>query len=211
MLPAPWPLDAVPPGVAHPGACRTVVEWVREYLARPHGELGRPGPVCPYVPGALAHRGLRAAVWPDRPSGVGEVITVMRAYRDWFTGRGGLGGPGGFTEGGGRSSPAADRRRAALLVLFPALTRKDLAWSIEGAQRALKTEFVEQGLMVGEFHDGPPAAPGLWNRDFRPLRSPVPLLAIRAMVRSDLPFLLDDARQLAAHQARFGATCGQVS
>ncbi|OKK02918.1 hypothetical protein AMK26_23225 [Streptomyces sp. CB03234] len=198
-MPAPWPLDAVPPDVAHPGACRTVVEWVREYLARPHGDLGRPGPVCPYVPGALAHRGLRAVVWPDRPSGVGQVVAVMRAYRDWFMGSGGA-VPG-----------VGDRRWAALLVLFPALTRDDVVWAIDGAQRALKTEFVERGLMVGEFHDGPPAVPGLWNRDFRPLRSPVPLLAMRAMVRTDLPFLRDDPRQLAAHRDRFGgASHGEV-
>jgi hypothetical protein len=44
---------------------------------------------------------------------------------------------------------------------------------------------------------------GLWNEEFRPLRAPVPLLAIRQMVSSDLPFLFDTASHLAAYLDRF--------
>ena len=42
--------------------------------------------------------------------------------------------------------------------------------------------------MLGEFHNRT-ETPGLHNPQFRPLRSPIPLLAIRFMVESDLPFL----------------------
>jgi hypothetical protein len=42
--------------------------------------------------------------------------------------------------------------------------------------------------MIGEFHCLN-LTPGLHNKDFFPLRSPVPLLALRAMVESDLLFL----------------------
>jgi hypothetical protein len=45
------------------------------------------------------------------------------------------------------------------------------------------------GLMLGEFHANN-ESPGLRNPDFRPLRSPIPMLAIRHMVDSDLPFLI---------------------
>ena len=68
----------------------------------------------------------------------------------------------------------------------------------------LKREDVRKGLMIGEFHDGPPPKPGLWNPDFRPLRSPVPLLAIRHMVPTDFPFLRDDDTTVAAYLQRFG-------
>ena len=42
--------------------------------------------------------------------------------------------------------------------------------------------------MIGQFYPGC-AENGLWNPDFRPLDSPLPMLAIRHMVESDLPFL----------------------
>jgi hypothetical protein len=42
--------------------------------------------------------------------------------------------------------------------------------------------------MLGEFH-ALTQTPGLRNSDFRPLRSPIPLLAIRHMVESDIDFL----------------------
>ena len=55
---------------------------------------------------------------------------------------------------------------------------------------------LDRGLMLGQFHPLPPAEGGLWNPDFRPLRSPVPLLAIRQMVPSDLPFLTGEVEFL---------------
>jgi hypothetical protein len=58
--------------------------------------------------------------------------------------------------------------------------------------------------MIGEFHPGPPPAPGLWNADFRPMRSPLPLLAVRHMVAADTPFLRGDPEHLAAYRRRFG-------
>jgi hypothetical protein len=67
----------------------------------------------------------------------------------------------------------------------------------------VKADYVSRGLMIGEFYDGPPAKAGLWNQDFRPLRSPVPLLAIRRMVRTGFPFLRDDRDFVAACLANF--------
>lgn len=181
-----WPAEA---RAALPAA-RMIFDWARDYLSRPHPDLGRPGPVCPYVPGSLrsshfwvtAHHGVQ-------PEPAELVQTVLR-YRDWFV----------------RLQPD-DGHRAQLktiLVLFPDIATADAPRLVDQTQLLLKTEFVRAGLMVGEFHPGPPQAPGLWNADFRPLRSPVPLLAIRHMVPSDLPFLTGDAGHLAAYLARFG-------
>jgi hypothetical protein len=57
--------------------------------------------------------------------------------------------------------------------------------------------------MIGQFYDGC-EEPAIWNRDFRPLASPVPLLAIRNMVRTDAPFLVKDAVSLEAYLRQFG-------
>ncbi|WXA91173.1 hypothetical protein LZC95_32545 [Pendulispora brunnea] len=110
----------------------------------------------------------------------------MRAYRRWFEHLG------------------PDMGQRALMVIFPDIHGHDVHGLVDSVQRRLKSEFVDRGLMIGEFHSGPPAAPGLHNADFRPLRSPLPMLAIRAMVPSDLPFLRGDTRHCAAYRARFG-------
>jgi hypothetical protein len=59
---------------------------------------------------------------------------------------------------------------------------------IDVSKERLKPLFVNDGLMLGEFHELN-ESPGLHNPDFRPLRSPIPLLAIRRMVYSDIVFL----------------------
>ncbi|MEU4768103.1 DUF6875 domain-containing protein [Actinosynnema sp. NPDC023794] len=168
------------------GVSVAVDRWVRNYLCRTHPRLGRSGPVCPYVPHALAAQALSVAVVTGRPVHTGEVVGLMDRYRDWFTAR----------------TDPADLHQA-LLVLFPALGPGDVAWAVDEAQRISKTAFVRVGLMIGQFHDGPPAAGGIRNPAFRPLYAPVPLLAVRRMVRSDLPFLADDTEHLTAYRALF--------
>ena len=44
---------------------------------------------------------------------------------------------------------------------------------------------------------------GLWSADFRPLQSPVPLLAIREMTSSDLPFLVGGADHADVYLERY--------
>jgi hypothetical protein len=182
-----WPAEA---RAALPAA-RRIFEWARGYLSRPHPDLGRPGPVCPYTTQSLrssrfwvtAHRGARPA-----PA---ELVRTVLRYRDWFV----------------RLEPSHGHRAQlkTILVLFPNIATADAPLLVDRTQELLKTEFVRAGLMVGEFHPGPPPAPGLWNKDFRPLRSPVPLLAIRHMVPSDRPFLTGNADHLAAYLAIYPA------
>jgi hypothetical protein len=84
-----------------------------------------------------------------------------------------------------------DAMNKAFLVVFSSLAANgaDGAAVVDKVQASLKKYFVETGLMLGEFHAAN-QTPGLRNPDFRPLRSPIPMLAIRHMVESDLPFLI---------------------
>lgn len=184
-LPAGEALGARP---GRPDPLEVIAGWVREYLCRPHGELGRSGAVCPYTRQALADGKLLGAVWSPRPDGPEQVARVMRRYLSWFV-----------AHRGGGSDP-----HRALLVAFPAVPEQEWETVVEGAQQELKPSFVRHGLMVGEFHPGPPAAKGIRNPAFRPLRSPLPMLAVRPMVRSDLPFLEQAPWALDAWTARFG-------
>ncbi len=33
-------------------ALHAVADWIKSYVVKPHKDLGRAGPVCPFVPGA---------------------------------------------------------------------------------------------------------------------------------------------------------------
>lgn len=189
-------LDAgtLPPSLAgYAQPLRAVADWARGYLAHPHPELGRSGPVCPYVPTALKRGLLYFTVQPgSRGTLDGEEVarTVMR-HRDWF-----------------REIEPSDEAAAqfkAIVILFPDVDPEDAPEVIDRTQAVLKPAFVETGLMIGQFHPLPPIDGGLWNADFRPLRSPVPMLAIRHMVSSDLPFLTKDWRLLDAYRQVFGS------
>jgi hypothetical protein len=74
------------------------------------------------------------------------------------------------------------------VMIFLDLAPAKYASVLEIPQKRMKPSFVTQGLMLGEFYPTCPA-PGIRNRSFRPLRSPLPLLAIRHMVESDIDFL----------------------
>jgi hypothetical protein len=85
----------------------------------------------------------------------------------------------------------------AIMLVFPDVAEEEASELIDRVQQKLKPFFVEAGLMIGEFHQRN-ESPGLHNPNFRPLRSPIPMLAIRFMTESDLPFLdrLTDEPQL---------------
>ncbi|MBG0815519.1 DUF6875 domain-containing protein [Planomonospora sp. ID82291] len=185
-------LDLVPPppGVAeHLTALRTVREWMGDYLCRPLPELGRRGAVCPYTSTSLDKGRAFLAVQPGRPDDAAEVARSVGPYREWFM----------------RLAPAGETLSTytTLMILFPDARREDLP-VIDAVQAALKAAYVAEGLMIGEFHEGPPDKPGLWNPDLRPLSSPVPMLVIRRMVATDFPFLRDDDDQVRAYLSWFG-------
>jgi len=154
-----------------------IVEWVHSFLARPHPHLGRHGSVCPFVPVALGLNTIWMAEVAETTPSLERVSAIITEYRDVFLQTEPTRGP--------------DALNKAFLVIFPALTADgaDGAAIIDKIQASLKRYFVQMGLMLGEFHSKN-ESPGLRNPNFRPLRSPIPMLAIRHMVESDLPFLI---------------------
>ncbi len=42
-------------------ALHAVADWIKSYVVKPHKDLGRAGPVCPFVPGASGRAGCRRA------------------------------------------------------------------------------------------------------------------------------------------------------
>ena len=178
--------------------------WIREFLVRPHPELGRPGPVCPFAPIALGRDTIWMTEIGDVAASFESIAAIITGYRDVFLAMEPKSGPEAINK--------------TFLIVFSSLQANGAegAAVVDRVQASLKKHFVEMGLMLGEFHDAN-QSPGLRNPDFRPLRSPIPMLAIRHMVDSDLPFLnresyppKDRAAFLRHYLFRLGGTLSQV-
>lgn len=166
---------------------RQIAAWAVEFLNAPNQQLGRRGPVCPYTRLSMANDCFLMA-WAGGEHDVQSIESTVDQYRRWFM---------ELLEQPGR----AREHLLTILVVLPGFDRTDSS-PLDALQRRLKDAFVRQGLMLGQFHPHCEQS-GLWNEDFRPLKAPIPLLAIRRMVASDLPFLLGSASHLSAYFDRF--------
>lgn len=166
---------------------RQVATWAVEFLNAPHRQLGRRGPVCPYTRLSMDSNAFLLA-HAGGEDDLRSIESTVDRYRRWFLEL--------------LEQLAAGREHLlTILVVLPGIDHAD-AEPLDALHGRLKDAFVREGLMVGQFHPRC-ARGGLWNEDFRPLRAPIPLLAIRRMVSSDLPFLLEDPDHLAAYLDRF--------
>jgi hypothetical protein len=150
-------------------------DWVETFLGRTHPQLGRPGPVCPFVPRALEMGTVWMRVEHVESPRIECIETAVRGYAKLFHTLPPLTGDTALLK--------------AVLLIFPDIEQPEL---IDRAQESLKPLFIREGLMIGEFH-ATNDTPGLHNRNFRPLRSPYPMLAIRQLVSTDLPFLVRES------------------
>ena len=139
-----------------------VLDWLGEYLTAPHPELGRGGAVCPYARTALRAGSLYLT--EARGDAVDRCVT---ACRHAFA-----------------TLPDAQ----ALVVSFPDVAAHAARPLLGGLLDRVKQDFVRDGLMLGPVYPGN-EIPGSHNPAFRPMAGPLPLVAIRRMMESDLPFL----------------------
>lgn len=158
-------------GAAEDTPATELRRWAREHLCRPHPDLGRPGPVCPYMGHAIAHQYLWAVFVEGRDIGVRRIVDIVDDLNDLFPAL------------PPRDPP--DSQFRAVLAVFPDLT--DHA-ALDTVARELKTGFVTRGLMLGQFYPGCTYS-GLHNPAFPALDAPLPLLAVRHMAATDYPFL----------------------
>ena len=172
-------------------ALKTIAEWTRDFVAQSHPHLGRGGPVCPFVPPAIEQDTLWFAVEHINHLSAVQAAELMKQYKDLFL---------NLDPRVEEEPDKADKK--TILVIFPDLPADKLGDYLAGIQRPLRDEFVREGLMLGEFHQLSQAQ-GIHNQEFRPLRSPIPMLTIRHMVSTDWLFLSENAEWAQAWFARF--------
>jgi hypothetical protein len=65
-------------------ALQAVADWIKTYVVSPHKDLGRPGPVCPFVPEAMERRTLWLAPEQIADRSVPGVVELMNGYVSRF-------------------------------------------------------------------------------------------------------------------------------
>jgi hypothetical protein len=165
--------------------------WAREFLCKPHNDLGRKGAVCPFTKPAIEKELFWLSLYTQPSPTQAGISEVMLRYRDLFF----------------RLEPQIGREAQykTILVVFPHIQPEDYQTLIDDVQEQLKPQFVSQGLMIGQFHANCQQG-GLWNPEFKALQSPLPMLVIRNMVVSDYPFLEHHAEFVRAWTEQFPNT-----
>jgi hypothetical protein len=171
-------------------AVRSVADWIKTFVANPHEDLGRPGPVCPFVPGALERKTLWLAPEAIANRSVPEVAERIVGYKRLFL----------------RTQPTHgdDVDYKAIVVVFTDLPVDRASDYFTDVEQDLKvSSYVDDGLVFGEFY-GTNEGSAIYNTSFRPFTPPVPFLLMRQTVISDWKFFLDDEDWLNRWARRFG-------
>ncbi|MGW0210927.1 DUF6875 domain-containing protein [Streptomyces sp. NPDC003233] len=167
---------------------RSLMRWLREFVAAAHPGLGRSGAVCPFVGPAL-----RAGTLKLRPRSVGPDLDdaglrtmVRESVLEFLT----------------TSWPTTNRALHTLVVMMPDLS-EERAVALDTLHREMKDELVGQGLMFAQFHPRCDER-SVRNPTLKVADSPVPMLAIRHMASHDIMFLHERPEWVAAYTAAFG-------
>jgi hypothetical protein len=150
----------------------SIAKWMASYLMSTHPDLGRPGDVCPFTAQASRLNTIRIVVSGATSKNIDTIKDLMYHCLREFT-----------------LIPCEKPMKhfRTIVVGFPKMVDSKGLDVLKAVQARLKWHCLLRGLMIGRFF-ADARDPGLWNRDFRPLRSPVPLLALRHVVENDAPF-----------------------
>ena len=171
-------------------ALRKVADWMKSFVTRPHKDLGREGPVCPFVPGGLERKTLWLASEHVANLSVADVVQLMNGYKSLFL--------------DAQPTDGDEANYKVIIVVFTDLPA-DRAQGVFGdvLQHLAVPSYVEDGILFGPFYEGNEGT-AIYNPGFRPFQSPVPFLFVRHEVISDWKFFLDNEDWLKFWARRFG-------
>jgi hypothetical protein len=173
-------------------ALRTVADWIRTFVVRPHEDLGRAGTVCPFVPVSLERKTLWLATEQIADRSVPEVVELMSGYKRLLL--------------DARPSEGDDAIYNVIVVVFTDLSPDRAQRLFDDVLRDLAVpSYVDDGILFGPYYEGNEGT-AIYNSSFRPFQSPVPFLFVRHGVTSDWKFFLEDDAWLKLWAQRHGGS-----
>src|SRR5262245_12763142 len=171
-------------------ALRAVADWIKTFVVKPHRDLGRAGPLCPFVPVALERKTLWLAAERSAGRKATDVIQLIDSYKRLLM--------------TARPVEGEDANNKSIVVVFtdlPAAQAKDFFSGV--LQQIAVRSYADDGLVMGPFYEGNDGT-ALYNPNFRPFTSPVPFLLMRRAVISDWKFFLNNEDWLKLWARRYG-------
>lgn len=170
------------------GALRQLADWLASYPMMDHAELGRSGMVCPFVKQAARIETLRLAVSHAGPEDEAAIFAEMRSS---------------FADLARMPAPRGKGRLRTIVVGFPNCVGADGIATLERVYRRHKYYTLMRATMIAFFHPDAKTH-GLWNPDFRSMRAPLPVLAVRYLVEQDAVFAARHKLMTVPYLLRFG-------
>jgi hypothetical protein len=176
-------------------AAHTEADWITSFVARPNEDLGRDGPVCPFIGRGLESNTVWLALEQIGDRTVLDLVDVINNYKRVLLSAQPLDGDGAIYK--------------AIVVLFTDLSPDRANVLDDVLQHVAAASYEEDGLALGTSYRGN-EVPAVHNPSFRPFTSPVPFLLIRPAVISDWNFFLDDDEWLNRWARRYGQAAVQA-
>jgi hypothetical protein len=170
---------------------RIVTDWITTFVTQPHKDLGRTGPVCPFVSGSLE----RNALWlaPERIANqsVAELVQLVNDYKALLL----------------RAQPrgAENAIYKAILVVLTDVSADRANDDLNDVhmQDLNQPAYAYDGVVLGQFHEKSEGS-AVRNPNFHPFRAPIPFLLMRLAVTGDWVFYLDNEDWLNTWARRWG-------
>jgi hypothetical protein len=171
-------------------ALHAVADWIKTYVVQPHKDLGRAGPVCPFVPESLERKILWLAPEQIADRDLPEVVELINGYQRLFL--------------DAQPTDGDDANYKVIVVVFTDLSaeRAQVLFA-DVLQQLAVPSYAEDGIVFGPFYEGHEGT-AIYNSSFRPFQSPVPFLFVRHGVIGDWKFFLDNEDWLNLWARRFG-------
>jgi hypothetical protein len=175
---------------------RIVADWINTFITQPHKELGRIGPVCPFVPGSLERQALWLAPEHIANQSGADLVQLVNDYKALLL----------------RAEPReADAIYKSILVVFTDVSaeRADDDLNDVHVQDLNQPAYADDGVVLGQFHDRNEGS-AVRNPDFHPFQAPIPFLLMRLAVTGDWVFFLDNEDWFNTRARRWGESAIQA-
>jgi hypothetical protein len=171
-------------------ALQAISDWIRNFVVKPHKDLGRAGTVCPFVPGSLERNVLWLAPEHIAVRSKADVVELVGRYRRLLQ--------------EARPTGGDDADYKVIVVVFTDLPADRAQGVFDNVLQHLAIpSYADDRILYGPYCQGNETT-AIYNSRFRPFQSPVPFLFVRYGVISDWKFFVDNDEMLNLWPRRYG-------
>ena len=180
-------IDFITPKIAADSTI--VLQWAKEYISQPHPDLGREGPICPFVPPSIKKDLFYVTLHYEVDGSSLDILKyIILSYSDMFLSYFPTNEP--------------DKIYKTIIAVFPNIS-DEKSPILDEMHKEIKDDFVKKGMMIGQFHKNCPELAAR-NPLFKISVSPLPLVAMRYMSIHDILFLNNRKDWFLEYDKRFG-------